>query len=148
MRLIVFSVAIFCMGSSLCCKQKEPAPSTYTALPLPLFNIEEVDQELSEAFKETGSYEVKLDKSKSMRLADFLTMIKNQLNCPNDCEAIQFCEKDAKDKRIENCSIQWSKKMEPNPGQDVEPNSIWTLEYRKSKSKVDPTSLFAFWKDY
>ncbi len=115
---------------------------------LETFGIAEVDELIARDLSAHSNEVVKLEDKKEMPLHEFFRMLKKQFDCPENCEAYIDCESPEDDASLEVCGIEWRKKIEQSPGQDQEPNSIWTLEYQKKSGKLIPDSIYAIWRDY
>ncbi len=121
------------------------------------FGIPEVDMILKRDFIENeASYLVRVKSSGSipermLPLKDFLKTMKADLGCPK-CSIDSGCRQDPKDEKQESCFIEFSAMpREQKPGQDMEPGSIWTLEYVRFKNlnpSVKKGSLSSTWRDF
>lgn len=86
-----------------------------------------------------------------MGLEEFITEISKDLGCP-DCSFESGCKDSKNDSQHELCFLEWSRSSsEQKEGQDLEPGSIWTLEYMREKTdahRVVIDSLVATWRDF
>ncbi len=87
----------------------------------------------------------------NLSLPEFIGLVQQWLSCPENCDIYVACNDHPQDALLETCTIEWSKKInDPQPGQDSEPQSIWTLMYSRSKEdgRVLKESVDAYWKDF
>ena len=146
--LIISIIILLQIATIGCTDSFSPRMSKSQVSQLVQFGIPEIDLQLHSHFGQLGEAIIELERGEKIPLRDFLRMVDDQLNCPVACEAYSFCEPAALDSTIENCEIQWSRLEPQRKDQDLEPGSIWTMEYKRVGSEIVPNSIFAFWKDY